>query len=164
MSSRSPSASGLLPMPGSPPSSWAIYGSRLHSLVKHPNTRVVVAFWLLGAHSNPIICHVNLVRHAAELTVCLVFARHRPDQQCALRNHPLRCPGPRRLAAERRRPPRRCRSLILHEAHRSILYSSRAIPDTSPHLHRAIRWRHVDDCAYTSIQVGAGQDGRRCLG
>lgn len=50
MSSRSPSASGLLPMPGAPSSSWAVYSARLKSLVKHPNMRVIVAFWLLGAH------------------------------------------------------------------------------------------------------------------
>lgn len=49
MPSRSPSSSGLLPMPGSPSSSWALYSARINSLVKHPNMRVVVAFWLLGA-------------------------------------------------------------------------------------------------------------------
>ncbi|KAM0512898.1 hypothetical protein ACHAPE_008401 [Trichoderma viride] len=73
MSSRSPSASGLLPMPGSPSSSWAIYGSRFTNLVKHPSTRVVVAFWLLGAHSNPITSHAYSVRHATELTICITI-------------------------------------------------------------------------------------------
>ncbi|KAH6603796.1 hypothetical protein Trco_007242 [Trichoderma cornu-damae] len=35
-------------MPGSPSSSWAGFSARLQSLVKHPDTRVVVAFWLLA--------------------------------------------------------------------------------------------------------------------
>ncbi|KAL9473320.1 hypothetical protein ACSS6W_007700 [Trichoderma asperelloides] len=65
MSSRSPSASGLLPVPGSPSSSWAIYGSRLRSLVKHPNMRVVVAFWLLGLINN--VLYVIILSAAQDL-------------------------------------------------------------------------------------------------
>lgn len=49
MTGRSPSSSGLLPMPGSPSSSWAVYRARLSAMFRHADTQVVVAFWLLGA-------------------------------------------------------------------------------------------------------------------
>lgn len=65
MPSRSPSASGLLPMPGSPSSSWAVYGSRVTNLVKHPSTRVVVAFWLLGLINN--VLYVIILSAAQDL-------------------------------------------------------------------------------------------------
>ncbi|KAL7812712.1 Batten's disease protein Cln3 [Trichoderma gracile] len=65
MPSRSPSSSGLLPMPGSPSSSWAIYSARINSLVKHPNMRVVVAFWLLGLINN--VLYVIILSAAQDL-------------------------------------------------------------------------------------------------
>ncbi|KAL7908304.1 Batten's disease protein Cln3 [Trichoderma velutinum] len=65
MSSRSPSASGLLPMPGSPSSSWALYSARLKNLVKHPNMRVIVAFWLLGLINN--VLYVIILSAAQDL-------------------------------------------------------------------------------------------------
>lgn len=48
MSGRSPASSGLLPMPGSPSSSWAVYRARLASILGHSDTKVVAAFWLFG--------------------------------------------------------------------------------------------------------------------
>ncbi|TFB01819.1 Protein BTN1 [Trichoderma ghanense] len=65
MPSRSPSSSGLLPMPGSPSSSWAIYSARINSLIKHPNMRVVVAFWLLGLINN--VLYVIILSAAQDL-------------------------------------------------------------------------------------------------
>ncbi|KAL6862228.1 Batten's disease protein Cln3 [Trichoderma novae-zelandiae] len=65
MPSRSPSSSGLLPMPGSPSSSWAVYSARINSLVKHPNMRVVVAFWLLGLINN--VLYVIILSAAQDL-------------------------------------------------------------------------------------------------
>ena len=49
MTSRSPSSSGLLPMPGSPSSSWAMYAARIEAMFRRPDIKVVVAFWLFGA-------------------------------------------------------------------------------------------------------------------
>jgi battenin len=43
-----PSLPGLLPMPGSPSSSWGLYRARLLGILRHADTRVVLAFWLLG--------------------------------------------------------------------------------------------------------------------
>ncbi|KAL7813577.1 Batten's disease protein Cln3 [Trichoderma aethiopicum] len=65
MPSRSPSSSGLLPMPGAPSSSWALYSARINSLVKHPNMRVIVAFWLLGLINN--VLYVIILSAAQDL-------------------------------------------------------------------------------------------------
>jgi len=46
--SRSPSASGLLPMPGSPSSSWALYKARFANVFRNADSSVLVAFWLFG--------------------------------------------------------------------------------------------------------------------
>jgi hypothetical protein len=48
---RSPSASGLLPMPGAPSSSWALYRARLETILKSADTSVLIAFWLFGTPS-----------------------------------------------------------------------------------------------------------------
>lgn len=48
---RSPSTSGLLPLPGAPSSSWALYRARLLSIFRHADTSVIVAFWLFGTSS-----------------------------------------------------------------------------------------------------------------
>jgi battenin len=45
---RSPASSGLLPMPGSPSSSWAVYQARLSTILKNVDNAVLVAFWLFG--------------------------------------------------------------------------------------------------------------------
>ena len=49
MTGRSPTP-GLLPMPGTPSSSWATYRARLAGLFGHRNTKVMLAFWLFGAN------------------------------------------------------------------------------------------------------------------
>jgi len=49
---RSPSASGFLPIPGSPSSSWALYRARLGAFLKSADTSVLVAFWLFGMYAD----------------------------------------------------------------------------------------------------------------
>ncbi|GKT94452.1 protein btn1 [Colletotrichum tofieldiae] len=65
MTGRSPSSSGLLPMPGSPSSSWALYSARLSALFRHADTQVVVAFWLLGLINN--VLYVIILSAAQDL-------------------------------------------------------------------------------------------------
>lgn len=48
MMSRSPSSSGLLPLPGSPGSSWAMYKARFKALFHGADPSVLVAFWIFG--------------------------------------------------------------------------------------------------------------------
>lgn len=45
---RSPSSSGLLPLPGAPSSSWALYRARFTTVLRNADTCVVIAFWLFG--------------------------------------------------------------------------------------------------------------------
>ncbi|PHH71419.1 hypothetical protein CDD82_6530 [Ophiocordyceps australis] len=52
MPSYSPSSSGLLPMPGAPSSSWAVFAARIKVLAHHADTKVFAAFWLLGLINN----------------------------------------------------------------------------------------------------------------
>ncbi|KAK1982478.1 batten's disease protein Cln3 [Colletotrichum cereale] len=65
MTGLSPSSSGFLPMPGSPSSSWALYRARLSALLRHADTRVVVAFWLLGLINN--VLYVIILSAAQDL-------------------------------------------------------------------------------------------------
>ncbi|KAK5658656.1 hypothetical protein OQA88_2052 [Cercophora sp. LCS_1] len=51
---RSPSSSGLLPIPGAPSSSWALYRSRFANLLRNTDTSVFIAFWLFGLINNVI--------------------------------------------------------------------------------------------------------------
>jgi battenin len=46
---RSPSSAGLLPLPGAPSTSWALYRARLASVFRGADVSVIVAFWLFGA-------------------------------------------------------------------------------------------------------------------
>ncbi|KAF9878227.1 golgi integral membrane protein [Colletotrichum karsti] len=62
---RSPSSSGLLPMPGSPSSSWALYRARLSAIFRHADTQVIVAFWLLGLINN--VLYVIILSAAQDL-------------------------------------------------------------------------------------------------
>ncbi|KAM4066791.1 CLN3 protein [Hirsutella rhossiliensis] len=62
---RSPSSSALLPMPGAPSSSWAVYRARLSTLLRHADTRTLVAFWLLGLINN--IFYVIILSAAQDL-------------------------------------------------------------------------------------------------
>ncbi|KAK0667116.1 batten's disease protein Cln3 [Cercophora samala] len=67
MNHRSPSSSGLLPLPlpGTPSSSWRLYRARLFAFMRDPNTSVLVAFWLFGLINN--ILYVLLLTAAQDL-------------------------------------------------------------------------------------------------
>ncbi|KAI1388168.1 Batten's disease protein Cln3 [Hypoxylon trugodes] len=62
---RSPVASGLLPMPGSPSSSWALYETRLTSMFRNANVLVPAAFWLFGLINN--VLYVIILSAAQDL-------------------------------------------------------------------------------------------------
>ncbi|KAI0121319.1 batten's disease protein Cln3 [Xylariales sp. AK1849] len=63
--SRSPASSGLLPMPGSPSCSWALYRARLASIFRNSETSVLVAFWLFGLINN--VLYVIILSAAQDL-------------------------------------------------------------------------------------------------
>ncbi|KAI0171700.1 Batten's disease protein Cln3 [Hypoxylon sp. FL1284] len=63
--SRSPASSGLLPMPGSPSSSWALYRARFASIFHNIDTSVLVAFWLFGLINN--VLYVIILSAAQDL-------------------------------------------------------------------------------------------------
>jgi battenin len=48
---RSPSSSGLFPLPGSPGSSWAMYKEKFRAIFRGADPSVLVAFWLFGTYS-----------------------------------------------------------------------------------------------------------------
>ena len=56
----------MLPMPGSPSSSWAMYRARLSALFEGAEPPVVIAFWLFGT-ALPItaylVCATSLETH-----------------------------------------------------------------------------------------------------
>ncbi|KAL1842462.1 hypothetical protein VTJ49DRAFT_5199 [Mycothermus thermophilus] len=64
---RSPSSSGLLPLPlpGAPSSSWAAYRARIANVFAGTDGRVVVAFWLFGLINN--ILYVLVLSAAQDL-------------------------------------------------------------------------------------------------
>ncbi|KAL2018199.1 hypothetical protein VTK56DRAFT_1172 [Thermocarpiscus australiensis] len=62
---RSPSASGLLPLPGAPSSSWALYRARLASIFRDAEVSVMVAFWLFGLINN--VLYVVILSAAQDL-------------------------------------------------------------------------------------------------
>ncbi|KAM0352367.1 hypothetical protein ACHAPU_002032 [Fusarium lateritium] len=61
----SPSSSGLLPMPGAPSSSWAAYKARAGAMLGHPETKVIIAFWLFGLINN--VLYVIILSAAQDL-------------------------------------------------------------------------------------------------
>ncbi|KAI1651316.1 Batten's disease protein Cln3 [Daldinia loculata] len=63
--SRSPASSGLLPMPGSPSSSWALYRARLASIFQNADTSALTAFWLFGLINN--VLYVIILSAAQDL-------------------------------------------------------------------------------------------------
>ncbi|KAG9240555.1 CLN3 protein-domain-containing protein [Calycina marina] len=63
--SRSPSAAGLLPLPGTPGSSWAAYKARFSNLFQGANSSVLVAFWLFGLINN--VLYVIILSAALDL-------------------------------------------------------------------------------------------------
>lgn len=54
----------MLPLPGSPSSSWARFRERLKAVFSGANPRVCAAFWLFGAliHSGGARMLINIVR------------------------------------------------------------------------------------------------------
>ncbi|KAI1823927.1 Batten's disease protein Cln3 [Xylaria intraflava] len=60
-----PSSSRLLPMPGSPSASWAIYKARLSSIFQNPDVSVLTAFWLFGLINN--VLYVIILSAAQDL-------------------------------------------------------------------------------------------------
>ncbi|GAP92286.1 putative protein btn-1 [Rosellinia necatrix] len=62
---RSPSSSGLLPMPGSQSASWALYKARLASVFRNSDAAVLVAFWLFGLINN--VLYVIILSAAQDL-------------------------------------------------------------------------------------------------
>ncbi|KAI0161588.1 protein btn-1 [Xylariaceae sp. FL1272] len=64
-SRRSPASSGLLPMPGSPSSSWALYRARVSSLFNNVEAYVLAAFWLFGLINN--VLYVIILSAAQDL-------------------------------------------------------------------------------------------------
>ncbi|KAK2627594.1 hypothetical protein QTJ16_003560 [Diplocarpon rosae] len=63
--SRSPSPSGMLPLPGSPGFSWRVYKARFRALFQGADTSVVVAFWLFGLINN--VSYVIILSAALDL-------------------------------------------------------------------------------------------------
>ncbi|KAI0484050.1 BTN1 protein [Xylariaceae sp. FL0804] len=55
----------LLPMPGSPSSSWALFGARLASVFRNPDLAVLLAFWLFGLMNN--VLYVLILSAAQDL-------------------------------------------------------------------------------------------------
>lgn len=55
----------LLPMPGSPSSSWAIYRARLKSIFEGADPRVCAAFWLFGLINN--VLYIIILSSALDL-------------------------------------------------------------------------------------------------
>ncbi|KAI0025945.1 BTN1 protein [Xylariomycetidae sp. FL0641] len=62
---RSPASSGLLPLPGAPSSSWAMYKARFAALFRHADTAVMIAFWLFGLMNN--LLYVVILSAAQDL-------------------------------------------------------------------------------------------------
>lgn len=66
MTGRSSAASsGLLPMPGSPSSSWALYRARLGGIFRNTDFAVLIAFWLFGLINN--VLYVIILSAAQDL-------------------------------------------------------------------------------------------------
>ncbi|KAG9231281.1 batten's disease protein Cln3 [Amylocarpus encephaloides] len=65
MMSRSPSSSGLFPLPGSPGSSWARYKARFKALVNGADTSVLISFWIFGLINN--LSYVIILTAALDL-------------------------------------------------------------------------------------------------
>ncbi|KAI0397201.1 Batten's disease protein Cln3 [Xylariaceae sp. FL0594] len=63
--SRSPSSSGLLPMPGSPSASWSVYKARLTTVWRNWDMSVLAAFWLFGLINN--VLYVIILSAAQDL-------------------------------------------------------------------------------------------------
>lgn len=136
---RSPSSSGMLPLPGSPGSSWAMYKQRLKAVFAGADTSVLVAFWLFGRPqtSSP-----------SSLSPLLTYLR--PNQQRPLRYNTIRCPRSRRSQrAQSRRPISRCPPLLHHQVDSALLHPPRPIHAPNPHILRPLLIRHAPYCPHT---------------
>ncbi|KAG6244508.1 battenin CLN3 protein [Claviceps purpurea] len=60
-----PSSHQRLPLPGTASSLWAIYRARMTSLLRHPDTKVLTAFWLFGLINN--VLYVIILSAAQDL-------------------------------------------------------------------------------------------------
>lgn len=140
-------------MPGTAGASWSGYKARFRAIFHGADPKVLVAFWLFGTATSclhfpsPFIPHRLLLSHSSAVTVTLADpSSHRSHKQRPLRNNPLRRPRPSRAPrAKIRRPPRRCPTLLPHQAHRSILYSPGLIPAENHNiLPLVVKWHAVD--------------------
>ena len=136
--SRSPTSSGLLPLPGSPGSSWALYLARFKAIFHGADASVLVAFWLFGTAPT----HNEQGKFSD--------SHPRSHQQCILRDHPLR-----RARSRRPRCPQICRptrgrsTLLRHETHCPIFYTSHFLLNEDYHLQRSIDHRNVSHSTHT---------------
>ncbi|KAL8344027.1 hypothetical protein RB601_004513 [Gaeumannomyces tritici] len=62
---RTPSSSGLLPMPGTASASWAVYRAKLASVFRGADSSVLLAFWLFGLINN--VLYVIILSAAQDL-------------------------------------------------------------------------------------------------
>ncbi|KAG6072711.1 battenin CLN3 protein [Claviceps sp. LM84 group G4] len=60
-----PSSHQRFPLPGTVSASWAIYRARMTSLLRHPDTKVLMAFWLFGLINN--VLYVVILSAAQDL-------------------------------------------------------------------------------------------------
>ena len=93
----------MLPLPGTPASTWAMYRARLAAVFADADPRVCLAFWLFGKY----LRHPHLPRpsKADNPHGNLTFRPLRSHQQCSLRRHPLRRSRSRRsIRAQSGRP------------------------------------------------------------
>ena len=132
----------MLPLPGAPSSSWAMFQSRLRAAFDGLNPCVCVAFWLFGEFDFP----AEVVRPVSRLLNELM--RPRADQQRPLCHYPHCCPRScRSKYPKRRRSISRCHSFIFHEAIRHILHPRHTLLGTSHLLRRAVYHGHASHCS-----------------
>ena len=151
-----PPSDDMLPFPGTPSSSWAMWKSRLKAIFEAADPRVCTAFWLFGTR---IIIHHQYVWELPQLT------GSRSGQQCPLRDHPLRCTRSRRARCSQRcRSSCRGHALFPDQVMRSLLHPPIAILGTRPSLFSSFGNRDapcsIDTCLYR-WRHHCNQDGRR---
>ena len=145
----------MLPLPGSPASSWAMYRARLREIFQGADIRVCAAFWLFGMHLLWLLAAMERLN------------TYRSRKQRALCHHPLCCPRSRRsLSTQGRCPPLRCHPLFPHEITRAILHPGNTLPYSrhiavylvslgdAPHCVDACVhgwWHHIDENGGRSV-------------
>lgn len=145
----------MLPLPGAPSSSWAMWKARIKASFEGADLRVCTAFWLFGT-----LLSLN------DDSLILIFRR--TDQQCPLRDHPLRCPRPRRSQRTQRRcPPRRRGSILPRQAMRPILHQPDPILLAHHPLLCTLSMRNASRSFHTQLhrrRHHRHKDGRRSPG